>query len=139
MVRKIIFGIIQSLIALIMFLLALVFVVIEGRLLISGDWLVYDNVAFGFMRYLCRVIIFLFILVHSVLLFINIFKTNEKLTHFVFVSYIALLIACLFFSGSTANGEGAIAFTFMAISFGIKCVDIVTKKMQESRKNKENN
>ena len=39
---------------LILFLVALVFVIIEGRLLFSGDWLLHEVPFFAFLRYFAR-------------------------------------------------------------------------------------
>ena len=44
-------------ISVIILILSLAFIVIEGRLLFSGDWIVYDSPFFGFVRYLFRLII----------------------------------------------------------------------------------
>ena len=44
---RIIFGVI-------LFLVALAFVIIEGRLLFSGDWLLHEVPFFAFLRYFAR-------------------------------------------------------------------------------------
>ena len=37
--------------------LALAFIVLEGRLVIAGDWVIYDNAADGFIRYFFRLLL----------------------------------------------------------------------------------
>ena len=44
---RIVFGVI-------LFLVALAFVIIEGRLLFSGDWLLHEVPLFAFLRYFAR-------------------------------------------------------------------------------------
>lgn len=44
---RIVFGVI-------LFLAALAFVIIEGRLLFSGDWLLHEVPLFAFLRYFAR-------------------------------------------------------------------------------------
>ena len=44
---RIVFGVI-------LFLAALAFVIIEGRLLINGDWLLHEVPFFAFLRYFAR-------------------------------------------------------------------------------------
>ena len=55
-------------------ILAFAFVIIEGRLLIFGDWLVYDNAFNGFVRYALRLILSLFALLVTVVEVINLKK-----------------------------------------------------------------
>ena len=52
-------------ISVIILILSLAFIVIEGRLLFSGDWIVYDSPFFGFVRYLFRLIISGFVFLKS--------------------------------------------------------------------------
>lgn len=52
-------------ISVIILILSLAFIVIEGRLLFSGDWIVYDSPFFGFVRYLFRLIISVFAFLKS--------------------------------------------------------------------------
>lgn len=86
---RITIGIISS----IMSLLALVFIVIEARLLFSGDWIIYDNAAAGFIKYLFRLLIACGILTKCVFEFINIKKMSKTINLFLFVSDIAIVIA----------------------------------------------
>ena len=52
-------------------LLALVFAVIEGRNLFSGDWLIYEYAFNGLVRYMSRLLLALFALSQGILPFIN--------------------------------------------------------------------
>ena len=53
---------------LILFLVALVFVIIEGRLLFSGDWLLHEVPFFAFLRYFARFALALGAAVFAILL-----------------------------------------------------------------------
>ena len=46
------FKVLLVIVSSIVMLLSLAFIVIEGRLLFSGDWLIYDSPFNGFIRYL---------------------------------------------------------------------------------------
>ena len=58
---RIIFGVI-------LFLVALAFVIIEGRLLFSGDWLLHEVPFFAFLRYFARFTLALGTAVFAILL-----------------------------------------------------------------------
>ena len=53
---------------LILFLVALVFVIIEGRLLFSGDWQLHEVPFFAFLRYFARFALALGAAVFAILL-----------------------------------------------------------------------
>ena len=40
--------------SIILFVISAAFIVIEGRLLVSGDWLLYEMPWIGFLQYFCR-------------------------------------------------------------------------------------
>ena len=58
---RIVFGVI-------LFLLALAFVIIDGRLLFSGDWLLHEVPFFAFLRYFARFVLALGAAVFAILL-----------------------------------------------------------------------
>lgn len=51
-----------------------IFIVFEARNLFSGDWLIYENKADGFVRYLFRLIIAIFSLIVGVFTYISLNK-----------------------------------------------------------------
>lgn len=58
-----VFNIIEKIILGIMVFLAFLLVVIEGRGLFSGEWVIYDSFISGFLKYFCKFILaFIFIL-----------------------------------------------------------------------------
>ena len=61
----------------IIMILAMAFVIIEGRLLFSGDWLLYEFAAAGALRYGCRLIIALGIAALCASFFIK--KRNQRM------------------------------------------------------------
>ena len=58
---RIVFGVI-------LFLAALAFVIIEGRLLFSGDWLLHEVPFFAFLRYFARFALALGSVIFAILL-----------------------------------------------------------------------
>ena len=62
-------------------ILGLVFIFIEGRLLFSLDWIIYENAFTGFIRYLFRFLLATIAIGTGILDFINL-KRNNKLISF---------------------------------------------------------
>ena len=60
-------------------ILSVVFIVIEGRLVFSLEWIIYDNPFNGLIRYLFRLIIALFIFIKSILEIVHLNKNKEYL------------------------------------------------------------
>ncbi len=117
-----IFNIIISSIVL---LLSLIFIFIEGRLLFSGDWLIYDNVILGMFKYLFRLIIAISAGMYSILTFINIKKKSAILTNFLFMLSICLFIVSIFMLIYTANYIDKILIIIASIILLINVSNIV--------------
>ena len=66
-------------ICVIIMIVALLFVIIEGRLLFSGDWLIYEFAMMGALRYFCRLLIALSVLLFTVSVLWNMKQKNDKL------------------------------------------------------------
>lgn len=62
---------------------SLVFIFIEGRLLFSADWYIYENTFFALIRYFSRFFIALFALATSILYYIQNKKQSQSL-HFIY-------------------------------------------------------
>ena len=82
----------------IIIILSLAFIFIEGRLLISLDWSIYDNPINGFIRYLFRLIIACFSLTVALLEIINIFKKFNSKLYYYFTFFNKLCWSLLFYS-----------------------------------------
>ena len=80
--------------------LAVAFCIIEGRLLFSGDWTIYESSFQGFIQYLCRFLMSLFALSMGLLPFINKIRPNQKIIEFLKICSLALVvmsaIVCIF-------------------------------------------
>lgn len=124
MIRRIIINILSGLICLVIFLLGLVFIVIEGRLLFSGDWLVYDNVVGGFFKYFFRLLIALFACTYSVTTYINFFKNSPKLSHYLYVGSACLFITGLIMSFTTTNYVDQASCIITSVLFLIKTTEL---------------
>ncbi len=84
----------------IILLLALAFCIIEGRLLFSGDWTIYESALQGCVQYLCRFLMSLFVLSIGLFPFVNKIKPSQKISDFLQTGSLALVmmsvIVCLF-------------------------------------------
>ena len=112
-------------------LIALAFVFLEGRLLFSGDWLVYDNPASGFTRYLLRLTIALVALAASILQFVC-GKKQGKLADVLFFTHIALLVAAVVVCFFATNYVGLVCLGLSAPVALIKTVLLLMEKKQKN-------
>lgn len=122
---KKVLNIFNVIISSIVLLLSLVFIFIEGRLLFSGDWLIYDNVILGMFKYLFRLIIAISAGMYSILTFINIKKKSGILTNFLFMLSICLFIISIFMLIYTANYVDKISIIIASIILLINVSNIV--------------
>ena len=122
---KKVLNIFNVIISSIVLLLSLIFIFIEGRLLFSGDWLIYDNVILGMFKYLFRLIIAISTGMYSILTFINIKKKSGILTNFLFVLSICLFVVSIFMLIYTANYVDKISIIIASIILLINVSNIV--------------
>ena len=117
----------------IIFVLSLAFIVIEGRLLFSLDWTIYDNVIFGFLRYFFRLLIAIVTSIYTILEFINMKKKSEKLKFILFIYNICLVIISIVLLFKATNMVGEIAILLSLIILLIKglFIFLVNKKNNE--------
>ena len=117
---KIVRNILVGFFLVIIFVLSLAFIVIEGRLLLSLDWTIYDNVVFGFLRYFFRFLIAVVTSIYVILEFINMKKKSEKLNFILFIYNICLVIVSVFLLSEATNMVGEIAILLSLIILLIK-------------------
>ena len=89
-------------------ILSLAFIFIEARLILAGDFLIYDNAFNGFIRYFFRLILSVLSLLVALYEIINIKKKDEKIKEYLMNGSVALVImsiVCIFF---TTNYVGVI-------------------------------
>ncbi len=83
-------------------ILCLAFIFIEARLLVAGDWLVYDNALNGFIRHLLRLLIAFYGLSLAVLEFVNCKRKSLRIAIFINVGVMAMIpLAILAFFAAT--------------------------------------
>ncbi len=85
------FKVLLVIISSIIMILSLAFIVIEGRLLFSGDWLIYDSPFFGCIRYLGRLLLSVFAFTKCLLEIIYINK-EHKLKEYLGYADIGLVV-----------------------------------------------
>ena len=108
----------------IIILLSLVFIFIEGRLLFSLDWIIYDNAFNGFIRYLFRLIISIYAGFVGLMEIINIKKQKDILLYFN-ISLVLISIILLF---TTTNYVGTICIIVSVLLLIIKLIKYLLEK-----------
>ena len=102
-------------------IISAIFVFIEARNLFSGDWLLYENAADGFIRYFFRLLIAIFVMGLSILTYF-VFSKKEKKTLRIYFYFgaIALLVSSIIISYFSSNYLNLVFRGVAAIySFGI--------------------
>lgn len=113
-------NILISIFSVIVFILSFVFVIIEGRLVFSLDWTIYDNAFLGFLKYFFRLIIALLTCVYAVFEFINFKKKSELISFVLFIYNICLVIVSIVLIFTVTNMVGEIAILLSLIILLIK-------------------
>ena len=108
----------------IIILLSLVFIFIDGRLLFSLDWIIYDNAFNGFIRYLFRLIISIYAGFVGLMEIINIKKQKDILLYFN-ISLVLISIILLF---TTTNYVGTICIIVSVLLLIIKLIKYLLEK-----------
>ena len=101
-------------------ILSLAFIVIEGRLLFRGDWLIYDSPFFGFIRYLGRLLLSVFAFTKCLLEIIYINK-EHKLKEYLGYADIGLVVMSVVILIFSTNYVGLVCIFLSLINFFIKC------------------
>lgn len=92
---------------------SILFIIIEGRLVFSGDWKVYDNVINGLMRHLLRLILSLLVFGISIVELVNLKLQKENLFYYLVYFDLGLIIMSLITVIFAANYIGIICVIFM--------------------------
>ena len=115
------FKVLLVIISSIIMILSLAFIVIEGRLLFSGDWLIYDSPFFGFIRYLGRLLLSVFAFTKCLLEVIYINK-EHKLKEYLGYADIGLLVMSVVILIFSTNYVGLVCIVLSLINFIIKLI-----------------
>ena len=100
----------------IIIILSLAFIFIEGRLVFSGDYLVYDSPFNGFVRYFFRLLLSFLVLGKSVLEFTKIGK-NGMLKEYLFYGDISLLLMSIIILIFSTNYVGLVCILLSVLIF----------------------
>ena len=133
---KIVRNILVGFFSIIIFVLSLAFIVIEGRLLFSLDWTIYDNVIFGFLRYFFRFLIAISLCIYSIVEFINMKKKSEKIQFILFIYNVCLVIVSIFLLFQATNMVGEIAISLSLLILLVKVMFIVLLRKNNMNKTK---
>ena len=92
---------------------SILFIIIEGRLVFSGDWKVYDNMINGLIRHLLRLILSLLVFGISIVELVNLKLQKENLFYYLVYFDLGLIIMSLITLIFAANYIGIICVIFM--------------------------
>lgn len=115
------FKVLLVIISSIIMILSLAFIVIEGRLLFSGDWLIYDSPFFGCIRYLGRLLLSAFAFTKCLLEIIYINK-EHKLKEYLGYADIGLVIMSVVILIFSTNYVGVVCIVLSFVNFIIKLI-----------------
>lgn len=112
---KKLFNILYYFVCSLILILSVVMAFLEIRLIVSLDFLLYDNAFNGFVRYFLRTIIALSYLFMVLVVFIKRFRNNDFIKkHFVFLEFGLLVISYILYL-TTANYIGLVCFVLMGL------------------------
>lgn len=117
------FKVLLVIISSIIMILSLAFIVIEGRLLFSGDWLIYDSPFFGFIRYLGRLLLSVFAFTKCLLEIIYINK-EHKLKEYLGYADIGLVVMSVVILIFSTNYVGFICIFLATLNQLIKFLSL---------------
>ena len=102
--------------------LCFAFILFEGRLLFSGDWMVYDIPFFGCLRYLCRLILAIILLAYMVFEVVYVFIRKKTIFLRIFSRLCAFggVIIGLFLAIFASNGIEVLGPASLFIYFLLK-------------------
>ena len=115
------FKVLLVIISSIIMILSLAFIVIEGRLLFSGDWLIYDSPFFGCIRYLGSLLLSVFAFTKCLLEIININK-EHKLKEYLGYADIGLVVMSVVILIFSTNYVGLVCIVLSFVNFIIKLI-----------------
>ena len=112
---KKLFNILYYFVCSIILILAIVMSFLEARLIVSLDFVLYDNAFNGFIRHFLRLIIALSYLLMVLIVFIKKLRNNDFIKkHFVFLEFGLLIISYILYL-TTANYIGLVCFILMGL------------------------
>ena len=114
--------------------LALAFIVLEGRLVIAGDWVIYDNAADGFIRYFFRLLLAIIVFAKCILEFVFI-KKNINYKQYLFYVDVGMVCMSIIVLIWSTNYVGVALLALSIIPILIKILLIKFKKTNEKIEN----
>lgn len=94
---------------------SIIFIIIEGRLVLSSDWTVYDNVYNGLLRYLLRLFLAILVFIFSIIEFINLKLQKESLFFYLVYIDLGLIIMSLLTLIFGSNYVGVVCSIFIGL------------------------
>lgn len=104
----------------IIIVLGLAFIFIEGRLIFSLDWIIYDNNINGLIRYLFRLILAIIAIVIIIFEFINMKKKKIYIRDYLLFAEGGLVVASVVILNNTTNYVNYICLGLACALFIIK-------------------
>jgi hypothetical protein len=96
-------------------ILSLSFIFIEARLILAGDFLIYNNAFNGFIRYFFRLILSILSLLVALYEIINIKKKDEKIKEYLIYGSISLVLMSIVISFFSSNYVGLVLIVLSSL------------------------
>lgn len=104
----------------IIIILALAFIFLEGRLIFSLDWIVYDNNVNGLIRYLFRLLLAVIVIIVAALEIVNIKKNNRLIGDYLLFAEGGLVVAAIVIMNNTTNYIDYVSIALASVLYIIK-------------------
>ena len=104
----------------IIIILALAFIFLEGRLIFSLDWIVYDNNVNGLIRYLFRLLLAVIVITVAALEIVNIKKNNRLIGDYLLFAEGGLVVAAIVIMNNTTNYIDYVSIALASVLYIIK-------------------
>lgn len=126
---------ILSIILVITFILGLAFTFIEGRFVISFDWIAYHNPINVFIRHILRLLLAVSILIYVIFEFINIRRKKDKITYKLLGVNIGLVILGIIMFICASNYVDIVGLIIPVVLLLIKLILIFVNKYYKQQEN----
>ena len=113
------FKVLTCFVSAIIIVLSLAFIVIEGRLVFSLDWIIYDSPFDGFIRYFLRLLIAIDAFVKSIL-DITYINKDSKIKEYLYQGDVSLLVMSVIILIFSTNYVGIVCISLTGLQFVIK-------------------
>lgn len=126
-----------SIILVVTLILGLAFTFIEGRFVISLDWIVYQNPVNILIRHILRLVLAITLIVYVIREFVNMARKKDKSTFSLLGQNIGLVVLGLIMYVNTANYVDIVGLVLPLVILAIKLILVFVTKFYKPREKKQ--